>query len=83
MPEGKFNNQQVLDYCTSKGIEHRQVSAKTGDSVDMVFKSLAEKLTKVHPKTVKKDTPQNEVVAKVMAKKNEFKLKTGAVQKNP
>jgi len=36
-------------------------------------------LTKVHPKSEKKETPQSEVVTKVMQKKNEFKLKSGAV----
>jgi predicted GTPase len=48
--EGRFNNAQVLEYCAAKGIEHTEVSAKSGDGVDNVFKSLAEKLTKVHPK---------------------------------
>jgi hypothetical protein len=37
----------------------------------------------VHPKVDKKETPQNDVVAKVMQKKNEFKLKSGATQKVP
>lgn len=52
--EGKFNNQHVLEYCNSRGYGHVEVSAKSGDNVDLVFKSLAEKLTKVHPKVQKK-----------------------------
>jgi 50S ribosomal subunit-associated GTPase HflX len=81
--EGKFNNSQVLEYCAAKGVEHLEVSAKTGDGVDLVFQNLAEKLTKVHPKAEKKETPQSDVVSKVMQKKNEFKLKSGAVEKTP
>ncbi len=37
----------------------------------------------MHPKVEKKETPQSEVVSKVMKKKNEFKLKSGAVEKAP
>jgi 50S ribosomal subunit-associated GTPase HflX len=77
--EGKFNNSKVLEYCAAKGIEHSEVSAKSGDNVEAVFRNLAEKLTQVHPKAEKKETPQSQVVSKVMQKKNEFKLKSGAV----
>jgi hypothetical protein len=31
--ENRFNNSQVLEYCTTKGINHTEVSAKTGDGV--------------------------------------------------
>ena len=53
------------------------VSAKTGDSVANAFEQLAKKLTKIHPRVEKKET-ENAVVANVMKKKNEFKLKSGA-----
>lgn len=81
--QGKINNAKVLEYCAAKGIEHMEVSAKSGDNVEAVFKNLAEKLTKMHPKAEKKETPQSQVVSKVMQKKNEFKLKSGAVEKKP
>ena len=60
-----------------------EVSAKTGDNVDELFKQLAINLTKVHPKIEKKEAPQNAIVAKVLQKKNEFKLKSGTTQKTP
>lgn len=46
-----------------------------------MFKDLAEGLTKIHPKVERKETPQSAVVSKVMQKKNEFKLKSGATKK--
>lgn len=52
--EGKFDNSRVLEYCAAKGFEHTEVSAKTGQNIELVFKNLAERLTKVHPKTEKK-----------------------------
>ena len=52
--EGKFNTDAVIEYCNSKGYENTEVSAKTGDNVEKVFRSLAEKLTTVHPKVSKK-----------------------------
>jgi len=39
--EGKFNNQKVLDYCKSKSMSHCEVSAKTGDGVEQMFRDLA------------------------------------------
>lgn len=81
--QGKFDIEQVDQYCTSKGYQHLGVSAKTGDNVEELFKKLSESLTKVHPKVDKKQTPQNEVVAKVMQKKNQFKLKSGKTEKTP
>jgi hypothetical protein len=38
--------------------------------VEAAFRTLAEKLATVHPKTERKETPQSDVVAKVMQKKN-------------
>lgn len=32
-PDGKFNNASVLEYCSSKGYDHLEVSAKSGDNV--------------------------------------------------
>lgn len=81
--EGRFNNSQVLEYCAAKGVEHTEVSAKTGDNVELIFRNLSERLTKVHPKAEKKETPQSAVVSKVMQKKNEFKLKSGSVERKP
>ncbi len=40
---------------------------------------MSEKLTKLYPKTEKRETAQSDVVTKVLKKKNEFKLKSGAV----
>lgn len=31
--EGKFNNASVLEYCKSRGYDHLEVSAKSGDNV--------------------------------------------------
>ena len=44
----------MTEYCNSKGYEHTEVSAKTGDGVEEIFKKLSVSLTKVHPKVEKK-----------------------------
>lgn len=39
--ENKINTEPVLDYCNSRNYDHVEVSAKTGDNVEELFKRLS------------------------------------------
>ena len=77
MEDNKINTDRIHEFCKARNISHYEVSAKTGGSVYNSFEELSKKLTQIHPKIERKET-ENPVVANVLKKKNEFKLKSGA-----
>lgn len=54
MEDNKINTDRILEFCKAKGINHYEVSAKTGDSVYNSFEELSKKLTQIHPKIERK-----------------------------
>ena len=50
MEDNKISTDRILAFCKARGIDHDEISAKTGDSVYNSFEHLSKKLTQIHPK---------------------------------
>lgn len=77
-----MNREEVEKFCQSKNIKHVEVSAKSGEHVNIAFQEISDKLTKIYPKE-ERTKDGNSVLDDIKKKRKDFQLKAGGESHKP